>query len=142
MPPFIQLGRVAAVTLAIVSGVQGFEPARVTLKITTPAHADNRALCVGIVPNSDDGTERRSCWELQGERAPRQTLVTFVDIRGGGDYQAWASLCRGMWDAARDTCTGAVLQAVPQTFHVVGFGNKGYPRKHTARQMTAPSRAR
>lgn len=111
-----------AVEVRYAPGYGGIEPVRVTMTVTLPAHAENRAVCLGY-----EGDQAwRGCWQVDGEHAPRLTQVTSGDIYGDGDYIVYASLCRGVWDG-NASCSAPWIQSAPRRFHVIGrMGNLSY----------------
>ena len=105
----------------------GLEPVTIVCRLTVQPHADNRGVCIGYT-GGDVGSDRRSCWGLDGDKAPKTTQLTFSNIRGEGEYWLTAELCRGHWEATSNECSQRWIVAAPQRFMVVGMGNLRYRR--------------
>lgn len=99
----------------------GMSPVTVLVTVRMLPHGDNRAVCVTLA-DEEGNPVIHDCRPLAGERGPNTTDMLFKDLDGNGEWTAWASLCRGGWNAADDTCAQKWLQSNHERFFVIGRG--------------------
>lgn len=79
-----------AVLLSVTPAVV-YAPATIQFKIIVEPNSNNRILCWGW--DSEEGSFRSSCEELEGELAPKTYWFTYSDV-GSGHYEAFAQVFR------------------------------------------------
>lgn len=92
----------------------GSEPQDIRVSVWVDPHADNRSVCVSY----DGPQSRTSCWELEGERAPRRAQFWLKQLPAGS-YTAWAVLRRS---AAEEIHSNRVSFCVTGFATVAGEG--------------------